>query len=65
MDDRVSIDGRAALPGSRRAVTLCIGVTALRKVTRVGANDYEEDDLSGVMFVPLIGEQGWAEDTGR
>ena len=27
--------------------------------------DYEEEDLGGVVFVPLIGEQGWAEDGRR
>jgi erythromycin esterase-like protein len=31
----------------------------------VGANDYDEEDLGAVMFVPLIGEQGWAEDGTR
>ncbi|MET0659864.1 MAG: protein-L-isoaspartate(D-aspartate) O-methyltransferase [Steroidobacteraceae bacterium] len=34
----------------------------LRKLTRRGTNEYEEVDLGGVAFVPLIGEQGWAED---
>src|SRR5204863_4093778 len=27
--------------------------------------DYEEEDFGGVMFVPLIGAQGWAEDGKR
>ena len=31
----------------------------LVRVTRVDENDYEEDDLLPVRFVPLIGEQGW------
>jgi protein-L-isoaspartate(D-aspartate) O-methyltransferase len=37
----------------------------LRKITRLGDTEYEEEDLGGVAFVPLIGEQGWAEDGRR
>jgi protein-L-isoaspartate O-methyltransferase len=32
----------------------------LRKITRLSKTHYEEEDLGGVTFVPLIGEQGWA-----
>ena len=34
----------------------------LLKITRVGDADYEEKELGAVRFVPLIGDQGWAED---
>ena len=37
----------------------------LRKITRSGDDDYVQEDLGGVSFVPLIGEQGWAEDGRR
>jgi protein-L-isoaspartate(D-aspartate) O-methyltransferase len=37
----------------------------LRKITRKSQAQYEEDDLGAVAFVPLIGEQGWAEDGRR
>jgi protein-L-isoaspartate(D-aspartate) O-methyltransferase len=37
----------------------------LLKITRASAAGYEEEDLGGVMFVPLVGEQGWAEDGRR
>jgi len=37
----------------------------LRRITRTGREQYEQDDLGGVRFVPLIGEQGWAEDGSR
>jgi protein-L-isoaspartate(D-aspartate) O-methyltransferase len=37
----------------------------LRKITRTGEHDYEQEDLGGVTFVPLIGKQGWAEDGRR
>ena len=33
----------------------------LLKITRKGATEYEEESLGAVRFVPLIGEQGWAE----
>src|SRR5205085_3246651 len=34
----------------------------LVRVTRLDAERFEEEDLGGVRFVPLIGEQGWPED---
>jgi protein-L-isoaspartate(D-aspartate) O-methyltransferase len=37
----------------------------LVKITRRSREDYEEDSLGAVAFVPLIGEQGWAEDGHR
>ena len=37
----------------------------LVKVTRTGETDWREEDLGGVTFVPLIGEQGWPERGGR
>ena len=33
----------------------------LRRITRTGADEYRQDDLGGVSFVPLIGEHGWRE----
>jgi protein-L-isoaspartate(D-aspartate) O-methyltransferase len=39
-------------------------VQNLVKVTRLGPEQYEQEDLGAVRFVPLIGEKGWA-DTGR
>jgi protein-L-isoaspartate(D-aspartate) O-methyltransferase len=37
----------------------------LRKITRKSETGYEREDLGAVAFVPLIGEQGWAEDARR
>jgi protein-L-isoaspartate(D-aspartate) O-methyltransferase len=37
----------------------------MRKITRKSETEYEQDDLGAVTFVPLIGEQGWAEDGRR
>jgi protein-L-isoaspartate(D-aspartate) O-methyltransferase len=33
----------------------------LLKVTRV-KNRFEEEDLTGCVFVPLVGESGWKEE---
>jgi protein-L-isoaspartate(D-aspartate) O-methyltransferase len=40
-------------------------VQKLVKVTRRGEDDYQQEDLGPVRFVPLIGEQGWDESGGR
>ena len=37
----------------------------LLRITRNSATEYAEDDFGSVAFVPLIGEQGWAEDGRR
>ncbi|UIL30836.1 protein-L-isoaspartate(D-aspartate) O-methyltransferase (plasmid) [Rhizobium leguminosarum] len=31
----------------------------LKRLTRIGATAFEEEDLGGVLFVPLIGEDAW------
>jgi protein-L-isoaspartate(D-aspartate) O-methyltransferase len=36
----------------------------LIRVTRVGVDAYEEEDLGALHFVPLIGEHGWKGDAG-
>jgi protein-L-isoaspartate(D-aspartate) O-methyltransferase len=57
LKDQLAIGGRLVIPvgGQERLQTLL-------KITRKNENDYEQDDLGAVAFVPLIGEQGWAED---
>lgn len=37
----------------------------LRKIVRTGDDAYAQQDLGGVSFVPLIGEQGWDGDGHR
>jgi protein-L-isoaspartate(D-aspartate) O-methyltransferase len=34
----------------------------LVRITRVNATTFEEQDLGGVRFVPLVGEEGWADE---
>ena len=57
---QLAIGGRLIIPVGAEASS-----QTLRKITRVSANDFEEENLGGVMFVPLIGEQGWTEDGRR
>jgi protein-L-isoaspartate(D-aspartate) O-methyltransferase len=57
---QLAIGGRLVLPVGRRLFH-----QTLRKLTRTGVSDYEDEDLGSVAFVPLIGEQGWTEDGRR
>ena len=54
--DQLAIGGRLVMP---------VGSTDpfqhLVRVTRRALDDYTQDDLEDVTFVPLIGEQGWPD----
>ena len=53
---QLAIGGRLVIPvGACGAQTLC-------KVTRRGEDRFIEERLGAVMFVPLIGKEGWQED---
>ncbi|WP_049622776.1 protein-L-isoaspartate(D-aspartate) O-methyltransferase [Frateuria defendens] len=55
--EQLAIGGRLVIPvGEARRMQ------HLRKITRLGEDSYDEQDLGGVQFVPLIGAQGWTED---
>ncbi|MCW1432084.1 protein-L-isoaspartate(D-aspartate) O-methyltransferase [Novosphingobium sp. JCM 18896] len=41
------------------------GDQKLCKVTRVASDRFDEENLGAVMFVPLIGAEGWREDGSR
>lgn len=59
LKQQLAIGGRLVIPvGGGEGQTL-------RKVTRVAEHRYEEENLGGVAFVPLIGEHGWTEDRRR
>ncbi|HEV7436554.1 MAG TPA: protein-L-isoaspartate(D-aspartate) O-methyltransferase [Pseudorhizobium sp.] len=59
LKEQLAIGGRLVIPvGKEFSQTLC-------KVIRRTEDSFEESDLGGVRFVPLIGEQGWAEDGRR
>lgn len=56
LKEQLEIGGRLIIPvGEERRSQRLI------RVTRLAADRFGEEDLGGVMFVPLIGEQGWAE----
>ena len=52
--------GQLSIPGT---LVMPIGephmIQSLVKVTRKGEEEYEQDDLGAVRFVPLIGAHGW------
>lgn len=55
--DQLAVGGRLVMPvGSTRLFQRLV------RVTRLAENEYEHTELEGVTFVPLIGEQGWAEE---
>jgi protein-L-isoaspartate(D-aspartate) O-methyltransferase len=60
LKEQLATGGRLVIPvgGEERTQTL-------RKLTRTGHSDYEEENLGSVAFVPLIGAQGWTEDGRR
>ncbi len=57
LKEQLAIGGRLVIPVGEK-----MGHQSLLKITRMGEDDYEEEDLGSVRFVPLVGEQGWIED---
>ncbi len=57
LKDHLAIGGRLVIP-----VGDAPRVQRLVKITRTGDATFDEVDLGGVLFVPLLGEQGWPED---
>ncbi|HZW16265.1 MAG TPA: protein-L-isoaspartate(D-aspartate) O-methyltransferase [Brevundimonas sp.] len=56
LKDQLDLGGRLVMPvGAARDEQRLI------RVTRTSATHFEEDDLGGVRFVPLVGEQGWSD----
>ncbi|MGQ2905918.1 MAG: protein-L-isoaspartate(D-aspartate) O-methyltransferase [Neoaquamicrobium sediminum] len=53
--EQLEIGGRLIVPVGE------LGAQRLLRVVRLGAGRYEEEDLGNVMFVPLVGEQGWPD----
>jgi len=60
LKEQLAIGGRLVIPVGEEERW-----QTLLKITRTGEADYDEEDLGTVAFVPLIGEQGWAEDGRR
>jgi protein-L-isoaspartate(D-aspartate) O-methyltransferase len=60
LKDQLDVGGRLVIPVGEEPRN-----QRLLKITRTGGTTFEEEDLGAVMFVPLVGEQGWAEDGSR
>jgi protein-L-isoaspartate(D-aspartate) O-methyltransferase len=57
LKQRLAIGGRLVIPiGEGRA-------QELRKIVRPNENEYADGNLAAVHFVPLVGEQGWREES--
>jgi protein-L-isoaspartate(D-aspartate) O-methyltransferase len=60
LKEQLTIGGRLVMPVGQQEFR-----QSLRKVKRISATEYQEEDLGEVAFVPLIGEQGWAAGDSR
>ena len=56
---QLAIGGNLVIPVDRGS-----RVQELLRITRVGADDYREERLGAVQFVPLVGAEGWADPGG-
>lgn len=54
---QLAIGGRLVIPVGD------MGVQVLKRITRVGENNFSEEQLVDCRFVPLLGKLGWREDT--
>ena len=56
LKEQLAVGGRLVIPvGSSQ------GSQSLVRVRRISENKFEEENLGGVRFVPLIGEEGWED----
>jgi protein-L-isoaspartate(D-aspartate) O-methyltransferase len=58
--EQLAIGGRLVIP-----VGKTVGLQQLVRVTRIAEDEYEQENLASVRFVPLVGEEGWHVDTDR
>jgi protein-L-isoaspartate(D-aspartate) O-methyltransferase len=60
LKEQLAIGGRIVMPvGSEQRAQQLV------RVTRVSENDFDQERLGHVRFVPLIGEQGWEKEQSR
>lgn len=58
LQEQLAPGGRLVMPvGAQPTYQMLV------RVTRVSATEFQQEDLDYVCFVPLIGAQGWADDT--
>jgi protein-L-isoaspartate(D-aspartate) O-methyltransferase len=56
LKEQLKIGGRLVIPVGRDP-----RLQELVRVTRVSENEYHSEDLADVRFVPLVGQEGWAQ----
>jgi protein-L-isoaspartate(D-aspartate) O-methyltransferase len=54
---QLAIGGRLVIP-----VGEVVGLQRLERVERLGPDDFREESLAQVRFVPLVGREGWREE---
>jgi protein-L-isoaspartate(D-aspartate) O-methyltransferase len=54
---QLAVGGRLVIPVGKQ-----VGLQKLVRVTRSGPARFEEEELTDVRFVPLVGAEGWHED---
>jgi len=59
LKQQLAIGGRLVIPVGSTLLT-----QKLLRVRRISEHEYQEEDLGGVRFVPLIGAAGWEDETG-
>jgi len=59
LKQQLAIGGRLVIP-----VGSTLRTQKLLRVRRISEHEYQEEDLVGVRFVPLIGAAGWEDETG-
>lgn len=57
LKDQLAVGGRLVVP-----VGLTERPQKLLRLTRVGEEEWDEEEMAAVNFVPLIGAQGWSEN---
>ncbi len=58
--EQLAVGGRLVIPVGEQ-----VGLQTLRRITRVSEDEFRDEDLGGVRFVPLIGEEGWHAEVSR
>ena len=58
LKQQLEVGGRMIIPVGT------LGEQILYRITRLGAETYNEEQLIGCRFVPLIGRYGWQSETG-
>jgi len=59
LKQQLAIGGRLVIP-----VGSTLRTQKLLRVRRISEHEYQQEDLGGVRFVPLIGAAGWQDETG-